>query len=79
MSNETDKKEDKGEKFRRLAKGRVSSAIGAIRKIGNLSNSNFYSYTPAEVNKIIKALKNEVDSLEEEFKRGNRGKPDFTF
>ncbi|MER8811253.1 hypothetical protein [Mesorhizobium australicum] len=61
------KKEEKREKFVRLAEGRTQSALDAIRKIGNLSNSRAYDYTEADIKTIVKALREAVADVERKF------------
>ena len=60
-------KEDKREKFVRLAEGRTQSALDAIRKLGNLSNRRAYTYDDADIRKIIKALKEATSEVERKF------------
>ena len=58
---------EKREKFVRLAEGRTQSALDAIRKIGNLSNSRAYDYTDADVKAIVKALREATTEIERKF------------
>lgn len=58
---------DKRAKFVKLAEGRVQAALGAIRKIGNLSNRRSYQYDDADVKKITRALKEAVSEMERKF------------
>ena len=58
----------KTEKFKELAEKRVNNAVKNIQLIGNLSNTNNYSYTDAEVSKIFKTLKEEIQTAEARFK-----------
>ncbi|WP_353532874.1 hypothetical protein [Cognatishimia sp. WU-CL00825] len=58
---------DKREKFVRLAEGRTQSALDAIRKLGNLSNSRAYEYHDTDVKKIIKALREATNDVERKF------------
>jgi len=54
-------------KFVELAEKRVSRAIKDIRLVGNLSNRSNYSYTQDDARKIIKALRDEVETLKARF------------
>jgi hypothetical protein len=54
-------------KFRALAEKRVSTVIKAVRQIGNLSRKATYASTPAQVEKIFKAIRAEVDEAEAKF------------
>ena len=66
----------KRDNFVRLAEARVARAIESIGKIGNLSNRSNYSYNDQDVQKIIRALQNEVVALKAQFssKSGNSGR-----
>jgi hypothetical protein len=55
------------EKFVRLAMKRVSNALKAIRLIGNLSNKSNYDYNEADVQKIFKALQDELSASRKKF------------
>lgn len=57
-------------KFVELAEKRVSRAIKDIRLIGNLSNKGNYSYTEADVKKIMRALGDELKGLKARFETG---------
>lgn len=73
MKNETVKRE----KFVRLAEGRTTVALDAIRKIGNLSNTNSYEYSKEDVAKIVKALKNAIAEVEVKFDPKTEPKESF--
>ena len=66
--------EDDREKFVRLANARVSKAIKAIQLIGNLSNRSNYSYADEDVEKIFRALSNEVKICRQRFASGSTAK-----
>lgn len=55
------------EKFVRLATKRVSTALKAIQLIGNLSNRSNYDYTEEDVQKILKALQEELGACRKKF------------
>ena len=57
----------KRENFVRLAEGRTQTALDAIRKIGNLSNSRAYEYDHNDVKKILKALRAATNNIEKQF------------
>lgn len=57
----------KAEKFQELAVKRVNAAIGRIRLLRNLGNRNTYSYTEDQVERILEALRSEVDAVEKAF------------
>lgn len=68
---------DDREKFVRLANKRVNNAIKSIQLIGNLSNKSNYSYHDDDVQKIIKALQDEINACKRRFelaqKKGTAG------
>lgn len=65
------------EKFVRLATKRVSNALKALQLIGNLSNRSNYDYTETDVQKIFKALHDELSASKKKFdtaqKRNGKG------
>jgi hypothetical protein len=65
------------DKFVRLANKRVSNALKAMQLIGNLANRSNYDYTEADVQKIFKALQDELSASKKKFemaqKRNGKG------
>lgn len=59
--------ESPAERFKRLAKARTNKALKAISLIKNLSNRNLYHYTGDQLEVIIGALVDEVESLQAAF------------
>jgi intergrase/recombinase len=59
--------DQKRSKFIKLAEGRTQAALSAIRKIGNLSNRRAYSYSEADIKKIMKVLRDAVTETERKF------------
>jgi len=51
--------ENKTTRFKRLATNRANNAINTLRLIGNLSNTNNYSFDATEVNAIFNAIDDE--------------------
>lgn len=62
-------KKDKKEVFIKLAETRTNKALTQIKNIGNLSNKNNYQYTEDQAKKIVHALKNAVNEVENKFKQ----------
>jgi hypothetical protein len=60
------------EKFVRLANKRVSNALKAIQLIGNLSNRSNYDYTEADIQKIFKALQDQVMASKKKFEMAQK-------
>ncbi|MGA3310375.1 MAG: hypothetical protein ABSD08_17460 [Xanthobacteraceae bacterium] len=56
-------KAQRREKFVKLAENRTRNAIRAIRVIGKLGNKNAYEFDDSDVQKIVRALSKEIDSL----------------
>ena len=52
--------ENKSARFKRLANIRANNAVNTIRLIGNLSNTNNYSFEDTDVNTIFKAIDEEL-------------------
>jgi hypothetical protein len=57
----------KRQKFIKLAEGRTQAALSAVRKIGNLSNRRAYSYSDADIKKIMKVLRDAISETERKF------------
>ena len=66
--------ETKHEKFCRLAENRMNNVLKQLELLGNLANRNSYDFNQAEVDKIIKALKSAVSSVEYSFKADSKSK-----
>jgi len=71
-------KKNNRERFVSLAEKRVRKAIKDLRLIGNLSNKSNYSYTEADVKKILTALQRELKDLKARFENsGKREEVEF--
>tara|TARA_B100001540_G_C15804041_1_gene641232 strand:+ start:241 stop:465 length:225 start_codon:yes stop_codon:yes gene_type:complete len=53
-------KENTQEKFKRLAISRTNVIIKNIRSLAKLSNSRIYSYDKNDIDKIYKAIQNDL-------------------
>ena len=60
-------KESKRDKFVRLAEARTQKSIDMIRKLGNLSNTNFYEYSREDIEAIFGTLEKELRSAKSKF------------
>ena len=74
MTDETKSKEKKTitpdakrANFVKLAEGRTQAALSAIHKIGNLANERAYGKNPADIKKIVSALKEAIAEMERKF------------
>lgn len=70
MANAEKAPETKGEKFVRLANGRVPKALTAIAAIRGIANKTNYDYTDEQAGKIMAALEAEMTKLGNAFKSG---------
>jgi len=61
------------QKFVRLATARTNKAIKSIQLIGNLSNRSNYQYTDADIEKVFKALTNEIRECRQRFDQRSEG------
>lgn len=66
--------ESKSEKFIRLANARTNKCVAAIQSLSKLSNTNHYSYTDAQVEQIIRELRDELEGLKLSFKNRKKKK-----
>lgn len=67
IGKKTKDNESKREKFVRLAESRMNNALKQLELLANLSNTSAYEYSQADVEKIIKTLKNAVANIEKSF------------
>ncbi|WP_296203618.1 hypothetical protein [Psychrobacter sp. UBA3962] len=65
-------KNDRRDRFERVASKRVERVINDIRLLSNCSNTNNYEYTSSDVDKMLKAIKEELKLLEAAYKTGVR-------
>lgn len=59
----------KKERFKRVASRRVENILNGIKSLSKCSNKNNYDYTEADVNKMLKAIKEEIKLMETLFKK----------
>ena len=69
--------ETKREKFVRLAESRMDNTLKNIELLSNLANTSNYEYTQADIDKMIKALKNAVSDLEKSFSHSSNTNKKF--
>ncbi len=60
-------KENKKEKFIRLAQGRVNSIITSIYKLGNLSSRINYDYSQEQVEQMFASIQGILDEQKRKF------------
>ena len=64
--------ESREARFKRLAESRVNNVLRSIRILGNLSNTTNYQYTQDEVNRIFRAVREQLELVEGKFHVGAR-------
>lgn len=70
----------KNERFKRIASKRVDNIIKGIRSLSNCSNTNNYQYNEEDVNKMTRAIREEVKVMETLFRKNLSNKKDtFNF
>jgi|TARA_B110000091_G_C13747759_1_gene446275 hypothetical protein len=60
-------KNNKREKFVKLANSRVISTLDKIRLIGNLADKRYYEYSDKDVKKMFDALSKELNLVKSKF------------
>lgn len=60
------------QKFVQLAEARVNKTLKDIQLIGNLSNRSNYDYTDEDVERIFKALSQEISACRKRFELSKR-------
>lgn len=61
-------KENKSDRFKRLATQRTRAIIHKMRILGNCSNRNAYEYTEADVRKIFIAIEDQLKEVRNRFR-----------
>lgn len=75
-----DNSELKRDRFKRVASKRVEKLLAGIRSLSNCSNINNYEYSEDDVQKMIKAIKDELKTMEMQYKRNFKNNVDsFNF
>lgn len=70
----------KSDRFKRIASKRVDNIIKSVRSLSNCSNTNNYQYNEDDVNKMTRAIKEEVKVMETLFRKNLNNKKDtFNF
>ncbi len=60
-------KNDKRERFKRLAVYRTNEVLKRLRVLGNCSNRSAYEYTEEEINKIFSEIERKVKEVRAKF------------
>ena len=72
-------KENSREKFTRIAERRTNAVLKQIRLIGQLSNTNNYSYTLEQVDLMFRAIKHDLRISQEKFSSRDSNNNGFKF
>lgn len=56
-------------RFKRLATKRTNEILYRLKVLGNCSNRSFYEYTENDMNKIFRAVEDQVRFIKAKFKR----------
>lgn len=65
-------KENRKDRFIRVASKRTDEIIDKLRILGNCSNKSSYDYTDDQVNKIFSTITKEMLEAKAKFKKGKR-------
>lgn len=58
----------KAERFVRIAERRTQRVLDSLRLLGQCSNRRSYAYTDAQVNRILREIRNRLRETEQDFK-----------
>ena len=64
--------ENRKQKFKRLAEKRTIEVLEKLRILGNLSNKSSYEYYYEDINKIFKAIDEQLRIIKSKFKITNK-------
>lgn len=75
-----DNSELKKDRFKRVASRRVDNILKGIRSLSKCSNINNYEYNEEDLNKMLKAIKEEIKTMETIYKKNlSNNKDTFNF
>lgn len=64
--------ENKKANFKRISENRVSKILNLLSQLTNLSNTSYYEYTDADIEKIFKTIDEEAKKTKETLLQRNR-------
>lgn len=67
-------KENKQERFKRLAANRTEAVLEKLRILSNCANTQLYEYSDDEIKKIIKAIEEQLSIVRARFQKKKRSK-----
>ena len=75
-----DNSELKKDRFKRVASRRVDNILKSIRSLSKCSNTNNYEYNEEDLNKMVKAIKEELRTMDTLYRKNLTNKKDsFNF
>ena len=69
----------KEQRFQDVASKRVNNILNSLQSLQKCSNKNNYTYTPAQVKKMLSALQTELDNTKRAFNEDKAQKSEFRF
>lgn len=64
-----DNSKAKKDRFKRVASRRVDNILKGVRSLSKCSNTNNYEYNEEDLNKMLKALREELKTMETIYKK----------
>ena len=64
--------ENKKENFKRIAENRVNKILTLYKQLENLSNTSFYEYDEAQIEKIFETLELELQKTKNKLMKENK-------
>ncbi len=68
------KKEDRATRFKRVAQRRTENVLNSLRILSNCANKSTYKYSEEEINKIFRAIEEQIRLTKAAFKIVRRKK-----
>ena len=72
-------KENKHERFKRVASKRMQNVLKEMSRLENCSNTNTYNFTTNDVNKMTKTLSEKIQEIRISYKKGLSDNNEFKF
>ena len=66
-------KNDKPDRFKRLATFRTNEVLNRLRILGNCADRRSYDYTDEEIEKIFRAIDEQTKIIKARFKKPRKG------
>jgi len=64
---QVNKKESPEQRFKRIAEVRTNAVMDRLRILSNLSNRQMYSYSKEDIDKIFRAINNQIKEVRVKF------------